>query len=1050
VVAVDKFLVQETYGSDLIAPAPVSKEVARWRRMLEESVKFLPELGRYEAGVLWSSDTPNLPDNRRGALERYRRTMRRLERNKDIAAVVEKEMKTNIDLGFAKKLSADEVEALRPGRTWVLPWHPVPHPHKPGKWRLVFDASASFSGSSLNSQLQKGEILNVNMTGILLRMREFPIVLCGDITKMFHQVRITAADANIYLFYYGEVGSSSPPDLYRMGVHIFGSICSPAIAMHVLRRAAADADPEDAAIALKEVVDQFYVDNWITSFRTEEEAESTALALFRALRKGGFELAQWGSSSRAVLSKLQSALPSSSCQPAAFLNLDLEGLPTERTLGVSLDFDADCYVMKAVGSVDCKTRREILRATATNFDPLGLLAPVLLKAKLILQSVCQVSADWDAPLDPVVLDEWREWSNSISAVNDLRIPRCYCPHPFKEDAVDLVVFSDASERAFGAICYLRFERLDGTVTTAFVMAKSRVAPRQYVSMPRLELCGCLLGATLADTVKKELRLKIRNVTLFTDSTTNLRWLNASGTVFKAYVGNRIGTILGLFGAENWRYVPTLLNPADDISRGVLASELTASHRYFTGPAFLQQPVESWPSLPDVKLASDAPADPEVKALKFVGVAKKDVSFVDELVSSSRSFSRVRRIIAYALRWVSIVRARVRQKKEANGGVLPPAAAAVEVVLPSASAAAVKKKFDLQEALELIPQPTAAEYGAALVVLIKRDQAVHYARELRIIGKGGCLDSSFPIAKCLPYVDENGLLRVGGRLKNAPVPLDVRHPIILPSQSKVTERIVREIHSECGHAAPWRTLPELQRQYWLVGPRRVIRRVVDSCVRCRRFAAKAATPRMADLPSSRLQVGEPAFFHTGVDYFGPIETKMFRRTVKRWGCLFRCLTTGACHLEMAYALDADAYLCCHGNFKAARGTPKVMRSDRGTNFIGANRELMEAIERLDNEKIRGRLAEDGTEWFVNPPATPHQGGIWERPIQTAKRALAKVLHGQEFTDQSLSCALKQVEFLLNSRPLTYINTDPTAPEPLTPFHLLLGRANPHRMCFTHLI
>ena len=209
-------------------------------------------------------------------------------------------------------------------------------------------------------------------------------------------------------------------------------------------------------------------------------------------------------------------------------------------------------------------------------------------------------------MDPVVLDEWREWSNSISAVNDLRIPRCYCPHPFNEDAVDLVVFSDASERAFGAICYLRFERLDGTVTTAFVMAKSRVAPRQYVSMPQLELCGCLLGVTLADTVKKELRLKIRNVTLFTDSTTNLRWLNASGTVFKAYVGNRIGTILGLFGAENWRYVPTLLNPADDISRGVPASELTASHRYFTGPAFLQQPVESWPSLPDVKLASDAP------------------------------------------------------------------------------------------------------------------------------------------------------------------------------------------------------------------------------------------------------------------------------------------------------------------------------------------------------------------------------------------------------------------------------------------------------------
>ena len=284
VFAVDKFLVQETYGSDLVAPSPVSKEVERWRRMLNESVKFLSELGRYEAGVLWSSDEPNLPDNRRGALERYSRTMRRLERNKDLAAIVKKEMKTNFDLGFAEKLSAEEVRVLQPGRFWVLPWHPVPHPHKPGKWRLVFDGSASFGGSSLNSQLQKGEILNVNMIGILLRMHEFPIVLCGDITKMFHQVRVATADKNIYLFYYGG-------DLCRMVVHIFGSPCSPAIAMHVLRRAAADADPKDAAIALKEVIEHFYVDNWITSFRAEDEAVSTALALFRALRKGGFELA---------------------------------------------------------------------------------------------------------------------------------------------------------------------------------------------------------------------------------------------------------------------------------------------------------------------------------------------------------------------------------------------------------------------------------------------------------------------------------------------------------------------------------------------------------------------------------------------------------------------------------------------------------------------------------------------------------------------------------------------------------------------------------------
>ena len=144
--------------------------------------------------------------------------------------------------------------------------------------------------------------------------------------------------------------------------------------------------------------------------------------------------------------------------------------------------------------------------------------------------------------------------------------------------------------------------------------------------------------------------------------------------------------------------------------------------------------------------------------------------------------------------------------------------------------------------------------------------------------------------------------------------------------------------------------------------------------------------MADLPISRLQLFQPAFYHTGVDYFGPIEVRLFRRVVKRWGCLFRCMATGTIHLEMVYALDADTFLCAYGNFKPTRGTPKVMLSDNGTNFKGAPRELAEALERLDSTKIHNRLAREGTEWIFNPPAASHFCGAWERLMQSAKRAL----------------------------------------------------------------
>jgi hypothetical protein len=275
--------------------------------------------------------------------------MRRLEREKEIADVVEKEMNSYFDLGFAEKLPEEEVKQLEPGRFWVLPWHVVPHPYKPGKWRLVFDAKAVFGGVSLNSKLLKGEVLHVNMLGILIRMREHLVVVCGDITKMFHQVRVREADRNTFLFYRGEVGSPLPPELNRMVVFIFGSASSPAVCAHVLKQAAVDADPDDVAIAVREVDNQFYVDNWITSVPSEAEAVHTAVVFTRVLKKGGFELAQWGSSSRRVLSQLPGS-------PITTLNLDVEGLPTERTLGISLDFSADCFVLKAVESVECKTR----------------------------------------------------------------------------------------------------------------------------------------------------------------------------------------------------------------------------------------------------------------------------------------------------------------------------------------------------------------------------------------------------------------------------------------------------------------------------------------------------------------------------------------------------------------------------------------------------------------------------------------------------------------------------------------------------------------------
>ncbi|XP_072028357.1 uncharacterized protein [Amphiura filiformis] len=193
---------------------------------------------------------------------------------------------------------------------------------------------------------------------------------------------------------------------------------------------------------------------------------------------------------------------------------------------------------------------------------------------------------------------------------------------------------------------------------------------------------------------------------------------------------------------------------------------------------------------------------------------------------------------------------------------------------------------------------------------------------------------------------NGLLKVGGRLHNACITEAAKHPLILPKHHHVGDLIIRHIHQQCNHQERNHTLAELRQRYWVINAATAVKNLVKKCIICRNQNARAGNQMMADLAPSRVKSEDPPFSYTGMDYFGPFEVKQARRCRKRYGVIFTCMSTRAVHLEIAESLDTSSCINALRRFIARRGPVKEITSDNGTNLEGANNEMRQALQELN--------------------------------------------------------------------------------------------------------
>jgi len=335
------------------------------------------------------------------------------------------------------------------------------------------------------------------------------------------------------------------------------------------------------------------------------------------------------------------------------------------------------------------------------------------------------------------------------------------------------------------------------------------------------------------------------------------------------------------------------------------------------------------------------------------------------------------------------------------------------------------------------------FRKAEIFVIKAVQKETYKEEIRLLEAKMHLPKSSSIMALNPYLDEDGVLRVGGRLQQSSLGSYQKHPIILPGKSHISTLIVRHYHQSVRHQGRHLTEGAVRSGgYWITGVKRLISSILHSCVQCRKLRGKEEVQLMSDLPADRLE-HTPPFTNVGVDAFGPW-TIMTRRTrggsanSKRWAILFTCLTTRAIHIELVEEMSSSAFINALKRFEALRGKVKLYRSDRGTNFVGATDSLKIDAVNVEEKKIVDHLYQTGTKWIFNAPHSSHMGGVWERLIRICRKILESMLAETPYktlTHEVLSTFMAEVCAIVNNRPIINVSTDPENPFILSPATIL---------------
>ncbi|XP_064212957.1 uncharacterized protein LOC107399201 [Tribolium castaneum] len=961
---------------------PWSQEETLCEKHFVENTERDKKSGKFIVKLPFNEKITSLFDTGKVAEKRFISLEKRLEKDLKLREKYQKFMREYEDLEHMQEIKTMTDETNNNG--YYLPHHPVVN-DKQDKIRVVFDGSAQTDcGLSLNDCQMVGPTIQNELLSIILRFRKYPYVLTADIEKMYRMV-LMHPDFHRYQRIYWRNQSDEEMKTYELTTVTYGTSAAAFLAIRCLYQVALDLKSDDPELS-KVIENDFYVDDLMTGAQSMEAAMELKDRLCKALNQVGFNLTKWRTNFDHVPEETETIML---------------GDNESKKLGILWNSRQDTINYEIVLGEPPRstTKRVILSEVSKIFDPLGLLGPVVIKAKILMQKLWSLKLDWDESVPIEIYTEWIKIRQDLTALNSISIPRCVIA--IARSSIELHGFSDASERAYGAVMYIRTrDPNQDNWSTKLLCAKSKVAPLHNLSLPRLELCGALILARLFDKVISSMDVNFDGHYLWCDSTIVLNWLNSPPSRWKTFIANRVSEIQNLTQNAKWQHVPSNDNPADLLSRGIYPSELSSCEMWFSASPWLQLDEEHWPDQPNIYLSNV----PEQKT-NTISLTNTDTS--DDLFYKWSSISKTKRILSWVKRFIHNSKNKPEDRR--NGPL------------------------------------SVEELEDSLRYLLKTAQSQFFHQEISTLSKGFSIPSNSSLKSLQPFLDSHGILRVGGRLVNAEIDYNQKHPIILPDRHQLTKMIFEDEHKQQMHCGAQALLNTLRQRYWPLRGRCLARQTVHKCVRCFRAKPPDSNYLMGSLPACRVTPAPP-FFRTGVDYAGPIMIRNKRgrgsSLVKAYICVFVCLTTRAIHLEAVSDLTTQCFLQTLRRFVARRGKPRVIYSDNGSNFVGASSELQRLYNFIRSKSnfdvIQTSLANDSISWIFIPANSPNWGGLWEAGVKSVKFHLKRVLGNANLVFEDLCSVLCQIESILNSRPLSPLSNDPNDMTPLTPGHFLIGR------------